>query len=87
MTTRFNKAKLAEIQEKKTKASLTGGLLTRKRQRDVESPKDDPMVTSPVANSAPQRPASATSSLELIASTSGAESQEKGKGFFEFFLG
>ena len=45
MTTRFNKAKLAEIQEKKAKTGLTDGLLTRKRQRDAEPPKDNPMVT------------------------------------------
>ena len=31
MTTRFSKAKLADVQEKKAKAGLTGGLLTRKR--------------------------------------------------------
>ena len=31
MTTSFGKVKLAEIQEKKAKASLIGGLLTRKR--------------------------------------------------------
>ena len=30
MTTSFSKVKLAEIQEKKAKASLIGGLLTRK---------------------------------------------------------
>ena len=30
MTTRFSKEKLAEVQEKKAKAGLTGGLLTRK---------------------------------------------------------
>lgn len=35
------------------------------------------MVTSPVAKSAPQRLASPTSSLELIASTSGASKAKK----------
>ena len=35
------------------------------------------MVTSPVAKSAPQRLASATSSIELIASTSGALKAKK----------
>ena len=37
-----------------------------KHQRDSEPPKDDPMVTSPVVKSKPQRPALPTSSLELI---------------------
>ena len=78
MTTRFSKAKLAEVQEKKAKASLTSGLLTRKCQRDVEPPKDNPMVTSPVAKSVSQRPTSPTSSLELIASTNDS-SKAKGK--------
>ncbi|KAK9990788.1 hypothetical protein SO802_025773 [Lithocarpus litseifolius] len=71
-------AKLVEVQEKKAKVGLTGGLLTRKRQRDVEPPKDDPMVTSPVAKSVSQCPASPTSSLELIASNNGG-SKAKGK--------
>jgi len=53
MTTRFNKAKLVEIQEKKAKTGLTDGLLTRKCQRDAEPPKDNPMVTSPIATSIP----------------------------------
>ena len=30
MTTKFNKAKLVEVQEEKAKAVLTGGLLSRK---------------------------------------------------------
>ena len=42
MTTKFSKAKMAEIQEKKAKAGLMGGLLTRKCQWDSEPPKDDP---------------------------------------------
>ena len=78
MMTRFNKAKLAEIKEKKAKGGLTGGLLTRKRQRETEIPKDDPMMTSPITKSIPQRPASPTSSLELIASTDDG-SKAKGK--------
>ena len=53
MKTIYNREKLVEIQEKKTKASLTGGLLTRKHQRDRKPLKDDPMVTSPVAKSQP----------------------------------
>nr|POE50008.1 hypothetical protein CFP56_33350 [Quercus suber] len=78
MTTKFSKAKLAEIQEKKAKGGLTGGLLTRKCQRNTETPKDDPMVASPIAKSVPQCLASPTSSLELIASTDGG-SKAKGK--------
>ena len=53
MTTRFSEVKMVEIQEKKAKAGLTGGLLTRKCQRDCEPPKDNPMVTSPIATSIP----------------------------------
>lgn len=75
--TRFSKTKLAKIQEKKAKASLTSGHLMRKCQRDAEPPKDDPVVTSPIAKSVPQRPASPTSSLKLIASTSGASKAKK----------
>ena len=44
----------------------------------MEPSKDDPMVTSPIAKSMSQRPASPTSSLELIASTHGG-SKAKGK--------
>jgi len=51
MTTIFSKGKLAEIQKKKAKVSLMGGLQTRKRQRDNEPLKDDPTVTSSVAKS------------------------------------
>ena len=78
MMTKFSKAKLAKIQEKKAKGDLTGSLLTRKCQRDTETPKDNPMVTSPVAKSVPQCLASPSSSLELIASTDGG-SKAKGK--------
>ena len=49
----------------------------RKCQRDVESPKDDPMLNFPVAKSALQHPASPTFSLELIASTGGALKAKK----------
>nr|POE86749.1 hypothetical protein CFP56_15459 [Quercus suber] len=66
MTTRFSKAKLTEIREKKSKVGLTGGLLMRKHQQDNKPPKDDPMVTSPIVKVVPQRPSSPTSSLELI---------------------
>lgn len=51
MITQFSKAKLAETLEKKAKGGLMGGLLTRKRQRDTETPKDDPMVNSLVSKS------------------------------------
>ena len=78
MTTKFSKAKMAEIQEKKAKAGLTGGFLKRKCQQDSEPPKDDPRVTLPVAKSTPQRPASSTSSLELITPSDGG-SKAKGK--------
>ncbi|KAL0008668.1 hypothetical protein SO802_010170 [Lithocarpus litseifolius] len=71
ITTRFSKAKLAEVQEKKAKAGLTSGLLTRKCQRKSEPSKDDPVVTSSVAKSQDCHLASPTSSLELIISPSG----------------
>lgn len=66
MTIRFSKGKLVEVQEKKVKTGLKGGLLTRKRQRENELNKEDPMVTSPVVTSMPHRPTSPTFSLELI---------------------
>ena len=50
----------------------------RKRQRDTETPKDDPMLTSPIAKSIPQCPASPTSSLELIASIDGGSEPQVG---------
>lgn len=49
--TRFSNAKLAEVQGKKDKVGLTGGLLTRKCQRENESSKDDIVVTSSVSKS------------------------------------
>lgn len=66
MTIRFSKGKLVEVQEKKAKTGLKGGLLTRKRQRESEPNKEDHMVTSPVTTSMPHRPTSPTFSLELI---------------------
>ena len=78
MKTIYSREKLVEIQEKKAKASLTGGLLTRKHQRDRKPLKDDPMVTSPVAKSQPQHPTSNTSSLELNTPSDGG-SRAKGK--------
>ena len=76
--TKFNKAKLAKVWKKKAKGGLTSDLLTRKCQRDMETPKDNPMLTSPIAKSVTQHPASPISSLELIASTNGS-SKPKGK--------
>lgn len=66
MTIRFSKGKLVEVQEKKVKMGLKCGLLTRKRQRENEPNKEDPMATSPVVTSMPHRPTSPTFSLELI---------------------
>lgn len=83
MTTRFSKAKLAKVQDKKAKGSLTGGLLMRKCQRDMETPKDDPMLTSLIAKSIPQCSTSPTSSLELIASIDGGS---KPKGKYKAFM-
>lgn len=71
MMTRFSKAKLADVQEKKAKDDLTGGLLTRKCQRESKPSKEDLVVTSSVAKSQDRRPASPTSSLELIISLGG----------------
>nr|POE80499.1 hypothetical protein CFP56_04857 [Quercus suber] len=69
---------MAEIQEKKAKVGLMGGLLARKCQRDSEPPKEDPMVTSLVAKSQAQCPSLSTSSLELI-TPSNDVSKPKGK--------
>ncbi|XP_023902060.1 uncharacterized protein LOC136060988 [Quercus suber] len=44
----------------------------------METPKDDPILTSPIAKFVPQCPASPTSRLKLIASTDGG-SKPKGK--------
>ena len=48
----------------------------------METPKDDPMVTSPIAKSVSQHPKSPTSSQELIASIDGgfkAKGKDKDK--------
>ena len=71
MPTRFSKAKLAEAQEKNAKASLTGGFLSRKHQRENEPSEEETVLTSSVAKSQDRRPASLTSSLELIVSFGG----------------
>ena len=65
MMTGFSKTKLVKIREKKAKVGSTSGLLMRKCKRDDEPPKNDPMVTLPIAKVIPQRPSSPTSSLEL----------------------
>ena len=72
MMTRFSKAKLVEAQEKKANTSPSGGHLSRKCQRENEPSKDDVMVTFSVTKFQVRRPASPTSSLELIVSPRGA---------------
>ncbi|KAL0017509.1 hypothetical protein SO802_004578 [Lithocarpus litseifolius] len=58
-------------QEKKAKAGLIGGILPRKRQRENEPSKEEIVVTSFMAKSQDRRPASPTSSLQLIVSSGG----------------
>nr|POF00126.1 hypothetical protein CFP56_19088 [Quercus suber] len=50
----------------------------RKHQKDSKPPKEDPMVTSPVAKSKPQHLVFPTSSLEFITPSNGG-SKPKGK--------
>ena len=69
MMTKFSKQKLAEAQEKKAKGGLVSGLLSKKRSKVGNVSKDDLVVTPPFARSPAKRPASPTSSLEVIAST------------------
>ena len=67
MATRFNKGKLAELQEKKVMVGLKEGLLSRKRHKDNEPSKgEDLVVTSPTILLALRHLASPTSSLEMI---------------------
>ena len=85
MTTRFSKQKLAEAQEKKAKGNIISGPLSKKKTGDVS--KKDPVVTPPPAHSPAIRPASPTSSLEVIASA-GEEVRKKkvgGKSFLPAF--
>ena len=88
MTTRFSKQNLAEAQEKKAKGGLVNGLLSKKYSKIGDVSKEDPMVTPPPAHLTAQRPASRTSSLEVIASV-GEETRKKkkvgGKSFLPFF--
>nr|POE82479.1 hypothetical protein CFP56_76554 [Quercus suber] len=88
MTTRFSKQKLAKAQEKKAKGGLISGLLSRKHLEAGDVSKDDPVVTSPSAHSPPKRPASPTSSLEVIASAREEAKKKKkvaGKSFLPTF--
>ena len=79
MMTRFSKLKLVEIQEKKAKGGTVSGLLSKKKAGDVV--KKDPTKMPPPA----KRPASPTSSLEMIAS-SGNEVRTKKKSDGKSFL-
>nr|POE81230.1 hypothetical protein CFP56_47454 [Quercus suber] len=78
MTTRFSKQKLAEAQGKKAKGGLVIGILSKKHSKIGDVSKDDPVVTPPSAHSPAKRPASPTSSLEVIASA-GEETKKKKK--------
>nr|POF17421.1 hypothetical protein CFP56_59448 [Quercus suber] len=55
-------------EKKEAKTGLFGGLLSRKHQKEGEPPKDNVMVTSPVAKFQDHCPALLTSSMELIIS-------------------
>ena len=76
MKTIFSKQKLVEAQEKKVRGGLVNGLLSRKHLKAGDASKDDPVVIPPSAHSLAKRPASPTSSLEVIAS---AEEETKKK--------
>ena len=78
MMTKFSKQKLAEAQERKAKGGLVSGLLSKKRSKVGDVSKDDPMVTPPFAYSPAKRPASPTSSLEVITSI-GEKTKKKKK--------
>ncbi|XP_075638927.1 uncharacterized protein LOC142610856 [Castanea sativa] len=78
MTTRFSKQKLAEAQEKKAKGGTISGLLSKKKAGDVV--KKDPAKNPPA-----KRPASPTSSLEMIA-YGGGEIRKKKKAGGKSFL-
>nr|POF19063.1 hypothetical protein CFP56_42401 [Quercus suber] len=79
MTTRFSEQKLAEAQEKKAKGGTVSGLLSKKKTGDVF---EKEFVTSiPPAHSPAKRPASPTSSLEMI-DLGGEEIKKKKKTYF-----
>ena len=88
MKTRFIKQKLVEAQEKKAKGGLVNGLLSRKHSKVRDISKDDPVVTPSSTHSPTKRPASPTSSLEVIA-FAGEETKKKkkvgGKSFLPSF--
>ena len=79
MTTRFNKLKLVEIQEKKAKGGIVSGLLSKKKVGDIV--KKDPTKPPPLA----KRLASPTLLLEMITS-SGEEVRKKKKSSGKSFL-
>nr|POE80503.1 hypothetical protein CFP56_04861 [Quercus suber] len=72
MATRFNKGKLAEVQEKKAMVGLKEGILSRKHCRDNEPSKgEDLAITSSTVLLALRHLASPTSSLEMITPADG----------------
>ncbi|KAL0008176.1 hypothetical protein SO802_009678 [Lithocarpus litseifolius] len=83
MTTRFSKQKLD-----KAKGGIVSGLSSKRRSKMSDISKEDPVVTPPLAHSPAKRPASPTSSLEVIASA-GKEVRKKkkigGKSFLPTF--
>ena len=80
----FSKQKLVEAQEKKAKGGLVSGLLSRKHLKTGNASIDNPVMTPPLAHSPAKRPASPTSSLEVIAS--GDETKKKKKVAGKSFL-
>nr|POF26929.1 hypothetical protein CFP56_37701 [Quercus suber] len=83
MTTRFSKQKLAKAQEKKAKGGIVSGLLSKKKTGDVS--KKEPVITPSPAHLPTKRPASPTSSLEVIASA-GEKARKKKKVGGKYFL-
>ena len=78
MTTKFNKQKLVESQEKKARGGLISGLLSKQCSKMGDISKEDLVLTPSPAHSLAKHPASPTSSLEVIAST-GEEARKKKK--------
>ena len=83
MTTKFSKQKLAQAQEKKAKGGTVSGLLSKKKASDIV--KKDPIITPSPTHSPAMRPASPTSSLEMIVS-GGEEIRKKKKASGKSFL-
>ncbi|KAL0013068.1 hypothetical protein SO802_000137 [Lithocarpus litseifolius] len=71
---RFSKQKLAKAQEKKAKGSSVSVLLSKKKTGDASN--RDSVVIPPPAHLPAKRPASPTSSLEVIASSGDEEEEE-----------